>query len=295
MIRTKFLTAVAACSALLMAGCASTPKDLAEIDYAQKKSRAWNIASLFGPFPTDMDKELPGKSSVGDYIAEFFSTDTINFYDTFRNDFGWSKSSSFGMDMGLNLMSAFGPKPVPETNVNFGYLPADKTVDAIEARKVFNAQFLTAFEKAVKKTYPNVKVRTFQLVLPKGAFFEETLAGGVQIEDEAMGCKFLEPDTKDWSGLCEVGVWTRTPEAPVMSAKRLGPSVSAYYFFHNKLFLTGDKHKIDWVKILVESVDELPELGYIYLTQQENFEEREYPPMVLEKGKVNFFVIPKNK
>lgn len=295
---TALACAVAAVATL--AGCASVrpSADDSTLAYDPSLSRAKNLAFMPG-FKPLKDVEAPEGVEFDSDGSVLLSTAgwTANLF-TASGSFlpGTSNlGAAFGIGLGISLLGdAFKTPPLTAVNATYGYVPLDQATSSEEARKLYMERLVDVLQAAAKKMFPNAKVENGFYFVKKTWLTDDVLTGGIEIVDEKMGCRPSE-DWTAWEDTCSIWFTHRLPGVPTTGTHpAFGPSIQAWRIGLGTFTIYGGKKQgIDWAKLLVSCTESLPPYTVIYVTSQEAPDGTRNPPVMLEKGRINFFVKPK--
>ncbi len=292
--------ACAVAVAATLAGCASVlpPDDDSELKYDHSLSRAKNLV-FWRAFKSIKDVEAPEGVEFDSDGSVLLHTAgwTANLYSASGSFLPGTSNlgSAFGIGLGLSLVAdAFKQPPLTARNVSFGYVPLEQATSSFEARKLYLERLAKVLEDSAKKMYPNAQVKQDFYHIKESMLTADVFTGGIEIIDEKLGCHPFSEDI-DKEETCSIWVSHRLPSVPTTGTNpALGPSIQAWRITLGTIESQGGKKQgIDWAKLLVSCTDSLPAYTMIYVTSQEAPDGTRNPPMVLEKGRVNFFVKPK--
>lgn len=284
----------------ILAGCASVrpSADDSTLAYDPSLSRAKNLAFMPG-FKPLKDVEAPEGVEFDSDGSVLLSTAgwTANLF-TASGSFlpGTSNlGAAFGIGLGISLLGdAFKTPPLTAVNATYGYVPLDQASSIEEARKIYMERLVDVLQEAAKKMYPNAKVEQGFYRIKKTWITSDVLSGGIEIVDEKMGCRPFTDDT-DKEDACSMAFVLHLPGVEKTGTHpAFGPTIQAWRTSIGTFSIYGGKKQgIDWAKLLVSCTDSLPPYTVIYVTSQEAPDGTRNPPMMLEKGRINFFVKPK--
>lgn len=302
---TKPAFCALALTALLAAGCSSTPswqKDDSTIAYDAGKSRAKNLADHFGLEDLRDAKVADGTKIPSDGSLVW---DTAAWAGNFYSAAGsgilpgtGNLGAALGWGLGISLISGlFGPTPKAQTNLAFGYVPLQLADTPVAARNLFVKQWIEALAAAVKDVYPQAAAVPDYAEFKDKWWLPDSYAGAVSIIDEKMGClsyRAPDGDVRDWDDRCEASILAFTPAEWVTGTPSvLGPRVDAWRITGPRIRTVGGQdQKIDWVRLFAATAKHLPPYMMVYLTAWKNPDGVKTPPMVVEKDRINFFIRP---
>lgn len=282
-----------------LAGCASVRShDDSDLAYDPSLSRAKNLA--FSPAFSDLkDVEAPEGVKLDDDGSLLLNTaawtgNMLTASGSFlpgTSNFG----SALGIGLGISMIGEiFRQPPTASLNATYGYVPLDQASSIEEARKIYMERLVDVLQEAAKKMYPNAKVEQGFYRIKKTWITSDVLSGGIEIVDEKMGCRPFTDDT-DKEDACSMAFALQLPGVEKTGTHpAFGPTIQAWRTTIGTFSIFGGKKQgIDWAKLLVSCTDSLPPYTVIYVTSQEAPDGTRNPPMMLEKGRINFFVKPK--
>lgn len=295
---TALACAVAAVATL--AGCASVHRtyDDSDLAYDPTLSRAKNLA--FSPVFRDLkDVEAPEGVKLDDDGSYLLNTaawtgNMLSASGSFlpgTSNFG----SALGIGLGISMIGEiFRQPPTASLNATYGYVPLDQATSSEEARKLYMERLVQVLEDSAKKMFPTAKVEKGFYFVKKTWLTDDVLTGGIEIVDEKMGCRPYGDETAR-EDTCSIWFTHKLPGVPTTGTHpAFGPSIQAWRTSIGTFDIYGGKKQgIDWAKLLVSCTDSLPPYTVIYVTSQEAPDGTRNPPMILEKGRINFFVKPK--
>lgn len=290
----KKLTIISAlASAVLLAGCASAPKTHhSTIEYEPILSRANNIGRLFN-LRRDRDRLAPENvAPSGSNIDAINSwTGTAAITADIANMAGANALAGvYGAGLVLSLLS--GPD-IPSPSLS-GYLPETEAATAEEARKIFIDRFLNAVKDGILSIDPKAKFTHKEVEIDDFIYNPELF-----IESEVLGC-YAEGDREHGFSWCKIQPYTIScPDGPWIASTILGSEPVRSWVFDWGLLSVHMREgfkveeKIDWNRVAVASAKFLPPNMYLNMPIRKISGKQYAPPFIVEKDRVNFFVVDK--
>ncbi|MDO5532496.1 hypothetical protein [Sutterella sp.] len=274
---TLAITFLAAAGTLVLSGCTTVAHrdNLGNPEW----SRAKNIAVLFGY----RDKFLPDAAAPQTHW-QFSQRDNLVI-----------DSLLVGSAEGA-LINLIEGKPGEAYNGFVGYLPVSEVPadDPKLARDVWAMKLAGTVEAAVKARLPEAEtriVKTDKSSLIPGMGKGTEVA--VQIRDPKLGCTYPE-EGKDTACYAVIEVKGESFSKTETSAF-FGQSFEAWHFEAGKTFFffrSGNPKKIDEAELMQNAAPLFPGHVYAYMPTVQWTKSQQYPPVVIEKGRVNYFVKP---
>lgn len=284
-VMTRLPLFFALSSALLLAGCASSPNSMIDPGqgYDPAFSRANNIAAVYGL------TQHPDQAATADGEGPV----TIGSRRSSRGPAlggvgigGFGGSSSFGVGLGLTF--SMGPD-APEACL-VGSIPESEAPTKEDARKLFIDRFMLAMKEAVLSVDPEARV-TYSDDDKTDLAYDATL----DIVSDVLGCK--SPEEKSFSG-CDINIATLDyPTGPRTASPNLGgKAVSSWIYeneylhvrFHEGMRIRGE---VDWNRVAAAAAKFLPANTYLSMPELEFADGTITAPFIVEKGRVNSFTV----
>ena len=284
----------------VIGGCAfSRPYNDAEHPYNESWSRAKNLSTPWG-FGAVKDVEVPqgvNLASDGSFLVNTAGW-TANMLGAANSNF-LPGTSNFGsaLDIGLGISlvsSIFEPTPTVARHAAFGYIPVEKAKTMREARHLFVQQVTEAMQKTAHELYPNAEIRVGYKNYKGNFLIDEFEIGSIWIIDENIGCMdYRKPGRKlERDEICSIGPSTFAFDLEKNRTgipHYIGKDVPSYRIPTSFIYPQG---KLNWPQFLASMNKYMPPLTMVYVTSKKDSDGKFNPPMVIEKGRVNFFVKP---
>ena len=192
----------------------------------------------------------------------------------------------------------------------FGYVPMTKAKSFDDARMYIVTEVINSFEKAAKEL--RIPMKMFK----DGSGFSAYKVPGGEVNyayadltwvDEQKGCLYwkdakFDEQTCRFSAYAPYYYWkqeTLNTEIPYfisaekVNAWKIYPGLASWPTI---LINEGEQKTIDYHELAKVASKYLPDYIYVYLAERENRDGKFQPAILIEKGKVNYFLSPqKNK
>ena len=308
-----------ASSALIAAICGCTTVPDSQKEYNPQWSRAKNIVDLFD-FEAINDEgnlnvvssALEVRRSLGKIIYPDILVHSIGkafiggITDDAPADKVASSSERYGFINGDKV--THGDELMHYRDHAFGYVPVSVAKTPKEARDYFVKSVVDSFKKA--SDY--LKIPMKMIHDGDGEYEDKFLKkygpttsfnwngkyvyshANISWIDKSKGCLYWK-DAKLSGQTCRFNVYAMDPEPAEMTPSFLGDgSIMAWKITSSSSWPTilideGEQKTVDYYKLAVAASKYLPEFIYVYLAPRNN----KNPSLLIEKGKVNYFVSPK--
>ncbi|WP_443743201.1 hypothetical protein [Sutterella sp.] len=302
------LLPLAAAAVLTLSGCVSvnsTPENpqaaaklTPEFQYHKDLSRANNIAIEFGikriiDTPAPKDKLVLSDGSVALDAGLLWSIR----HKMSANGF-MSSTANWNLAVGVSVAQwLFTPSVEATADSLVGYVRAEEAKDATEAANLFVKRSAEALAEAFRK---QEQFKDYQITINYDESWTGRNDAHIEVVNEELGCKPWKDVLMNMYG-CGVQISNTGLKAfrPQISTPRFtNPQIEVFYVQAGEATLHfwngGAKPKFDWARAMMETAPSLPEYIYAYLYTHEGPAPAKYknPPFIVEKDKVNFFVIP---
>lgn len=301
----KVLSAALVCGlALALTGCGSTKiADKAQtLQYDTTQSRAKNIGKIFS-IKAIKDAEIPKGVNVNESVLVNGSIQSGLLHWGSHFGTGASGFSSLGLGFGMAFLDSFTRgAPFEARDGYFGYVPMSRTNQGVAAGQLFLDQFVAATKKAAKelgidKKY-EISVEDAHITLEPDRYAGKR----IWFVNDKLGCpKYKEKES------CMIRVYVSYPEAqtiisPVIAGDQMIPAwkmesidvVRSSLPYDSLQLYRGKDNVFPYDKYEFYSViaKYLPKYAYIYASSIKNDEGNRMPPVIYEKNKTLFFVMP---
>lgn len=307
MKNTLLLPALAA--ALVLSGCAATTsapvtpeeanKLTPEFQYHKNLSRANNIAIEFSikqipDTPAPKEKRMLSDGSV---LVDAGIMGALH-HNMSGNGF---MSSTASWNLGVGMMIAgwlFTPSVEPTDDSLVGYIRAEEAEDVVEAGNLLVKRSAQAFADAFRKLD---QFKDYRIDVHYDESWSGHVNAHIEVVNEELGCKPWKDVLMNIYGcgleISNIAQWAFKPQ--ISTPRFTTPQIQVYYIQGNEIKLEfhngGTRTKFDWAKAMMATAPTMPEYAYAYINTHEGPAPEKFrnPPFIVEKDKVNFFIIPK--
>ncbi len=278
-------------SAVLLAGCASAPKTHHnQVAYDPMLSRANNICNVFY-LNGQRDQLAPDNVELrGSNIDAINSwTGTAAMTADIANLAGANALAGlYGAGLVLSLLS--GPD-VPDPCIA-GYIPEADASTPNESRKVFIDRFMLSLRDGILAIDPKAKVTYTDDSVEDWSYDAQ-----LDVVSDVLGCTTKEAEPYK---TCEIFVATLiVPDEPLIGSTILGAEPGRYWIQDRSYlpvhFREGIRNegKVDWNRVAFAAAKFMPPNTYLSMPVRKIDKNKFAPPFIVEKDRVNFFVVDK--